>query len=348
MKMWTRLGIGVVAIALAIAAGTGAYAMRGGRDGSPKQATQETDTQQKRAADDSAGTMAMCVAEVPDCNDMVVLPEGDQARCAADAGTCIDTPCVGGPAVDCMAPEPSGVCYSLDTEPITTQCVDTGCAQPMPVDPPTDVEPVPGAPEDAPGGGVLTAPAEENGTIGVGCLGEDPCTISSEMKCLPPDCAISSDGTIFCPEPVPCEVPPVDVTPITIEPDATAVAEGGSTRGDEPAPPATEPCVIDPCFGNDPYAGIPENCPPLCEPPAAPNGSTEPAMPCAAPCDQPDPEGLVHPCAPIDPCVSPDQPATEPEGDVRECPPSTGGGAPGSSGSSSSGAGVVEPAQPAQ
>jgi len=344
MKMWTRLGIGAAAIALAIAAGTGAYAMRGGRDGSPRSASQETDRQQKRAADDTSGSMAVCVAEVPDCNDMVVLPDGDQARCAAEAETCIDTPCEGGPAVDCIAPEASGVCYTLETEPIATQCVDIGCARPVPAEPPIDVVPVPGVPES----GVEPAPGGERGAIGAGCLGEDPCTISSEMKCLPPDCAVSSDGTITCPEPIPCEVPPVDATPVVIEPDATAVVEGGSTRGDEPAPPPTEPCVIDPCFGNDPYAGIPESCPPLCEPPDAPDGSTEPAMPCSAPCDEPDPESLVHPCTPIDPCVSPDQPAPAPEDDVQKCPPSTGGGEGGSSGSSSSGSGVVEPVQPAR
>jgi len=339
MKMWTRLGIGVAAIALAIAAGTGAYAMRGERDGSPKGATQERGADQKRSADEAPGALALCVEDVPGCNDMIVVSEDDAARCAEDAETCIDTPCEGGPAVDCIVPEASGVCYTLDTDPITTSCVDTGCAQPLPFEPAPDDLPMP----DAPASGAEPATGEAGGAIGTGCLGEDPCSISSEMKCLPPDCAISSDGTITCPEPVPCDIPAVDATPIVIEPDATAVSESEDPATDEPAL-AAEPCVVDPCLGNDPTAGIPANCPPLCEPPAAPDGSTVPAVPCSSPCEQPDPESLVHPCAPVEPCASPDRLATEPEGEKEECAPAGGG----TSGSSSSGTGVVEPVEPIQ
>ncbi len=337
MKMWARMGIGVAAIALAVAAGTGAYAMRG-RDGSPKDATRDADTQQKRAADDASGSsLAMCAVEVPECNDLIVLPEGEQARCAEAVESCVDTPCVGGPAVDCMAPQPSGVCYTLDTDPITTRCAEEGCAPSEPVGAPVD-EPMPTDLET----GAAPPPAVEPGAIGTGCLGEDPCAISSEMKCLPPDCAISSDGTIACPEPVPCEIPPVGATPFTVEPDATAIAEGASSDSDE-LPPPTEPCVIDPCYGNDPYAGIPADCPPVCEPPVAPDGSTETAAPCSAPCDQPDPESLVHPCTPPEPCTPADEPAAEPEVDTRPCPSTGGGGSSGSSGSAPSDPGVVEP-----
>jgi len=86
------------------------------------------------------------------------------------------------------------------------------------------------------------------------------------------------------------------------------------------------------------------DCPPLCEPPAAPDGSTAPAVPCSSPCEQPDPESLVHPCAPVEPCASPDRLATEPEGEKEECAPAGGG----TSGSSSSGIGIVEPVEPIQ
>lgn len=268
MKQWTKIGIAVGAIVLAIAAGTGAYAMRGDDDGG-KSATRDSQNDkgdEKRIADPnqedggaSGSSLAMCIEGVPDCQDMVV-GDGTDASCAADGcsgqnfdcppdQSCTDTRLADGEACpDGVEPEacfPVGQpyeCVTLETDPPQTKCYDVGCDLPVetlpadvteePIDPLLD--PVPD--------GVVAAEEEKlrelearGGDEIIPCTPADDCSSPNPelVRCLRPDCAISSDGAVACPE------EPVD-------PPADG---GGSSEPGNPGPDGGadgSPPVVDP------------------------------------------------------------------------------------------------------
>ncbi len=207
---------------------------------------------------DTGGTTAgMCIEGVPDCMDTVVEPYGDfgeiPAKCAADA-------------VDCVEPgvcTPEGCSYEECTttpgatpEEDVVSCQGYGCSEPVPAPDPL-VDPPMGAPEPMvdPAVDPATEPlvdpipetqAGEPDTSG--CLGVDPCTISSQQMCPPPDCAVSSDGTTTCYaiDPICAAEPPeaADGPPETVECDDTvppSEGEGSSGSGGSTEPGSTEP-----------------------------------------------------------------------------------------------------------
>jgi hypothetical protein len=145
-----------------------------------------------------------------------------------------DTGCTGDPAIapaPCPAdatPElikecesrraaPSRICAQLETDPPTERCYDEGCPPiepapapaveatpavepdivrvPLPCDPIDKCEPQPLPPETTTRSEDTSLPA---------C---DPPVCDRTLpnvRCLPPDCAVSSDGAVYCPAPTPC------------------------------------------------------------------------------------------------------------------------------------------------
>lgn len=233
MKQWMRAGIAVAALALAVAAGTGAYAMRGGSDGSPKSAAADDSAAEQREAGGGASTMAVCAPGYPGCNDMIVEDGGDVANDACPADGVCDTPryaeqlgCAEGLTIAECFPDgvPAGYdCAELESFPVQVVCKSIGqCGEPIPM--PYEIDPMP-APdvESGDGGGddpvtILPAPAPDevvdpidpNTTI-VERVEEcpplpEPCSDTTDpavsgVRCLPRDCAVSSDGSVACPEP---------------------------------------------------------------------------------------------------------------------------------------------------
>jgi len=278
MKTWTRFGIGAAALALAIAAGTGAYAMRAGSD----------DAQQSAAADDrdgdqaqeggGLGISAVCIEGVPDCVDTIVdVPYDDFGETA------------GGGIYECV---------TLDTDPPTEECKLVGCESLVhpgvaPTDPgdtnapPGDiVEPL--TPEEAErlrqaeGGGSDPDAAQQDPPV-VECPPVTPiCDDPTTSACIPPDCAVSSDGSVSCPVPAPIDCAPaepavddtVSTLPCGVEPCQPGPAtDCGVTDPCVPGP-ATDCGVVD-CTLVDPEVDAPEGQPELCLPGVAiePDGS---------------------------------------------------------------------------
>lgn len=274
MKTWMRFGLGAAALALAVAIGTAAYAMRDDSSESPSTANDGgiesaclvgtvdcNDTPGDTAGDgglsqtclvgtpdcndtpgegfgETAGdsVAGMCAPGFPDCVDTVVDPNGEAQKCAADA-------------VDCIEPFPAPDCVFTDgptPEESVVSCPSVGCEPaPMPgeaVDPPVGapeplVDPAPGEPVDpAPETTIEEPPAELVDPI-EGCLGADPCTISSEQMCPPPDCAVSSDGTTTCNATKPICAEPADMTEPVVCEDTVPPSEGEGSSGSGSAEP---------------------------------------------------------------------------------------------------------------
>jgi hypothetical protein len=297
MKTWMRFAVGAAALALAIAVGTGAYAMRG-TDEAPSRQSADLPESEDAPLGGGGGVAAACIEGSTDCNDtpdIVYEDAGDSpAKCAADAADCAepaacpDEGCTAGFAQNCV---------TLETDPAPAECYEFNCGVLPPgiepgVEP--DVEPIDPALVDPPADGdppaasdlpitteepfILPAGEVEGGTIGAGCLGIDPCTISSRpvIGCLPPDCAVSSDGAIDCPTYLVCD------EPIVVDP--MPPVEGGET---EIKPfPAQQICSVD-CLTKDPVTGDPL----LCE--TKPCVSGAPALGA--------PEGIVEECTIVDP-----------------------------------------------
>jgi hypothetical protein len=236
---------------------------------------------------------------------------GEDANCAADA---CDRPqlapeptCAVDIAPEACARNAAEECVTLETDPPTIKCTSFGCDYypmplPMPM-PPEDIDAPqtePGVPEDgvvtilpAPVDGEVVDPASgDDGTTpeevlpteppvcvpvddcGPQPLGEDDVARDLIARCLPPDCAVSDDGAIACPDPLPCVI---EVDP----------AEG--------VPPAAMPCdVEDPCLG----VGSPCDC--------ATNGTETFCKPAPLPddCTVNSDGGVACPGSPpIDECV---------------------------------------------
>ncbi len=211
-----------------------------------------------------------CATEEP-CGDF------DYAKCAADT-ECIEPMlapeivCPEGASVESCFPAglPAGFdCLERESFPVQVVCFWTGCVPygddgvttvpaPLPVEPRIGDEPLvdPVDPdiavgEPAPPTEVCVPPVDcalEEVVI-EGCLGT-PCNRSSELnaRCLPPDCAISSDGAISCPLPEPCisidsegVTAPQPAVCESVEPPAGGSDGGEGSPGAEATAVATEP-----------------------------------------------------------------------------------------------------------
>lgn len=214
--------------------------------------------------DGSAG-LAMCAPGFPDCNDMVILPvDGDAADCAADGPGCMGTGypecapgmaciepwlmdppvCPDGVSIDDCFPDgvpPGYECLTLESFPVQIKCYPVPCEVyplPLPAETPLSEDELKRREEEA-----LIDPA----------VAPTPCVPPTEpcggpaVRCLPPDCAVSSDGSLYCtPECVPgpavdCVI--LDCEPGSvvhcIEPDGGGQSEPGSGGGSGPS-------VVDP------------------------------------------------------------------------------------------------------
>jgi hypothetical protein len=179
MLKWNRVGIALATLVLALAAGGGAYAMWGSGDDDSSAPSSERQADQDDVLGGDGGIAGICLEGAEDCID---TPDGAPAPglgiCAPDVPDCVDV--VVGEQADCA---PDQVC----TDP-GVQCDGEGCAVP-----PCTV-PEPSIDAEA------TLTPEELERIKTGC--DDPpvpCEDTPEARCLPPDCAVSSDGSVACP-----------------------------------------------------------------------------------------------------------------------------------------------------
>ena len=214
MKKWNKLGVGLAAVVLAVAAAGGAWAMWGGDDGGS--ATNSSGQPNRDGGDD---VESACLAGAEDCQDN----PGDAAgsTCLEGATDCQDDPSTGGAAgstclvgaTDCQDnPGASGgmamcvqdhpdcndmligeggdcaqdqVCTQPDVACDGDGCSRIGCAL---------VDPAQGEP-------TLTPEEQERALKACDENPPAPCddTPGSSERCLPPDCSISSDGDVACP-----------------------------------------------------------------------------------------------------------------------------------------------------
>lgn len=175
MKKWNKLGIGVAAVALAIAAAGGAWAMWGGDDGgaSPSEAGRQVNPED---GDDAAG--ATCLEGTTDCQDDPSQGGAAGSACLAGAEDCQDNPGVSGGMAMCAPGYPD--CNDMVVDP-AGECAPITPVEGQPTLTPEEYERALKACED-------NAPAPCDDTPG------------SSERCLPADCAVSSDGEISCPE----------------------------------------------------------------------------------------------------------------------------------------------------
>jgi len=222
-RKWVRTLVAAVVVAVAVAAGTTAWAMNGSDDDDRPATVSDERDEDSPAGDGAAGT---CLEGTTDCVDDPSQGSGAAgSACLAGSTDCADDPSqTGGGAMgmcvegvpDCvdMIVEPGGetacpegipdeecagswepVCFTDDGAP--APCVVDSCVQPVDGEPLIEPAPEPVCPDDVP-------PTDRE---------------------LPPDCAISSDGTVYCPE------------------------EGSSGDGDAgsaPGSPPTDGGVVDP------------------------------------------------------------------------------------------------------
>ncbi len=239
MKQWQKIGIAVGALVLAIAAGTGAYAMRGGDDDRGENTARQSQDEagdDKRAADPSdviggadGGLASICIEGTVDCQD-TDLGDPIAQPCPEDGCTAESYDCP--PDQSCIEPWlmdppvcPEGVdpevcfpdgqtyeCVTLESDPPQTRCYGVTCGAPVETLP-ADVEDVPldVVTDPAPDGisaeeaEKLREQAAREGEEIVPC---DPITPAEDCgsgavagtRCLPPDCSVSSGGVIACPD----------------------------------------------------------------------------------------------------------------------------------------------------
>jgi hypothetical protein len=208
MKQWNKLGVGIVALVLAVAVAGGAYAMWGGDDGEPG-------TEAGRDAGQGDGVESICLEGAEDCDDTIgddaagrCLPEtldcddtiggGAAGTCPEGTEDCVDADLGGAAGGTCL--EGSGDC--IDT-PLGGQATGGGLAMCAPgvtdcvdvvVDPASDCVTEPGIDAEA-----ITP--EELERLKAACEQRGAeCDDTPGARCLPPDCAVSSDGSISCPD----------------------------------------------------------------------------------------------------------------------------------------------------
>jgi hypothetical protein len=309
------MAIGIGAIALAIAAGTGAYAMRG--DDAPKPAVlQEADGAPAIDSEGGgSGLTAMCLEGQPDCTNTVDVPYGDfgetEAKCAAGATECVEPSCPPeGCSTGAFAP-----CDVSDPAVLCAPSIDCTIIAPLPVE---VVDPVPdvGAPAPDPGDPIESGVSSDGGQgedgvapgdeghggggdpfTGTGCLGGDPCSISSrqDSACLPPDCVLYEDGSVVCTacaESVPLGAPD-DIVSSDCPPPPVVCTEAETPDGTVSSD-CVYPCPLEP--SPEGAEGVPD-C-----------GVVPPPFPCPT---EDTPTNPADPQSPV--CVAPDQPVSDAE-----------------------------------
>ena len=194
-----KLGVALVALVLAVAAGGGAYAMWGGDDGAS-----DADAQRQENPDGAGNDVAgICLEGDEDCLDTIDESAGGAAgsSCLVGAEDCADNP-GGGTNLGMCAPGypdcqdmivENGDCAPDQICGRDVQCDagfdEDGCAEPDC----TLTAPV-GAPE------IAEESQEPPATIACEDDKRAACddTPNSSERCLPPDCSVSSDGVIDC------------------------------------------------------------------------------------------------------------------------------------------------------
>jgi hypothetical protein len=205
MSTLTRLGIGLGAVAAALAIGAGTFALMGddgGGDASGETARNAVPASDADAEVAGGASLGMCAPGVTDCVDVAIDPAGDASRCAAD-----------GPG--CMEPVPQTESICIDTGDPTAECADTFCLDDgeVPILPATDpsdpalagvddpaVDPAVSELVDPAVSEMVDPESSGGGTSGCAPL-PDPTPCDIEGGCLPPDCVTSSDGAFECTDP---------------------------------------------------------------------------------------------------------------------------------------------------
>ncbi|MEX2245452.1 MAG: hypothetical protein WEC75_02080 [Dehalococcoidia bacterium] len=203
-------------LVLGLALGGGAYALSNDDGGERPAAVQDEDA----PGGDGGAVSAVCAPGHPDCVDTIVDGEGGGfATCLEGATDCADFPEGAGDKQKCIP--------------------DTECVEPGPADCPQGIA----VGECDPNAGgecyeILPLPVEEDGaTVTVvpgptpfACDPPEPGRCEDTERCLPPDCAVSSDGSVACPD-----------APPPSEGEGSGSSEPGSSGGAE-----AEPAVVDP------------------------------------------------------------------------------------------------------
>jgi len=305
-RTWARAGIVAAVLVAAVAAGSAAFAMRGGDDGPKVEPAADRDGRSLISAECALGALDCERTEVDlgGSEDLDCPPEVACAgRGSAEPAVCPDDVPVDecfpdarpiGPYI-CEAPAEPSPGDTPDCKPTYCEPVPLPPDEPLPPEPP--LPPLPEPTSDEPPPTIIGDPDEPVASIAVAeCPPPVPCLDPLGAPCgcgptedCPVPCVFSSDGTEYCPTPLPC--------PLTGD-----VAPG-------------EPC-------------------PVCDP------SADCPVPCLGPEGAPCIECLVAPCLPppcdADPslCECPPPPTIiEPASGGQSSPPYPGcsaGGAPGS------------------
>jgi hypothetical protein len=198
MKKWNKLGVGLAAVMLAVAAAGGAWAMWGGDDGGSSGSTRQESTDDGSGGGD--GVDSACLAGAEDCQDDPSQGGAAGSTCLVGAADCQDNPGVsGGGMAMCVQDHPDcndmiigeggdcaqdQVCTEPDVACDGDGCSRIGCAL---------VDPAEGEP-------TLTPEEQERALKACEDNPPAPCddTPGSSERCLPPDCSISSDGELAC------------------------------------------------------------------------------------------------------------------------------------------------------
>jgi hypothetical protein len=335
MKRWTKPAVMVVALALAVAAVPGVYAMWGD-DGGPEQAGANAALVER---DGAAGrsVAAICVQGATDCNDTF---SEDASGCAADEGDCPQvapepTPCNEGCSADC---------------PPDSACIEPWLQQP-PVCP-DDVDPAVCEEARKVYAEDLQARAES-----MGCVVQE--SFPPVIRCFEPNCVDPGAPIDTVPAPAPAPVPddrglepalgepPVDL-PLPVNPPPNATQPGEPPEESKPiyecAPPPGGECVPGPADDCGPI-----DCTSATDAPCMPPETCVPgpAVDCA-PVDCTDQAATR--CLPPDCAVSSDGsvscPGSPPDcadGNAADVPCATEGSA---GGGTASNPGTIDPAPP--
>jgi hypothetical protein len=267
MKQFAKVAVPVVAIVLAVMAGTAAYAMRGG---------DSHDDPPAATAEDSAGGdgrnagafAAVCAEEQPACDDTIEC--ADALGCGV-AGGCTPEECM------------------VDTLPVPAPYCPPGsvCIEPWLMDPPACPAEVPIE--------ECAALANESGRFDCAIAESDPPQlVCKRIDCLPVE-----------PMPLPVDIMPLpaDDPAVSGPGDQPLILQEGDIQ--EPPPDVViDPMPVDPCVPIDPCAdGVPGPAE-TCVAPDCPVNS-DGALDCGDPCadDIPDPTTT---CLPPDCAVSSD------------------------------------------
>ena len=268
-RMWKGLLILAGAALLVVTTGTAVVAMINDDDEGMGVFTDERPSDQQGGA-----VAAVCAPGFPDCQDTIVEgadgefeqcataePCGDfDAKCAANTA-CMEPGmlealyCDPGATIEACYPDgtPAGYdCVTQESFPIQVVCFPADCLRYddggitiLPAPGPNDDGPVTILPDPTRGDQPIGAPQPgiAGGEISSDGAATIPCasppvncddTDPSVVRCLPPDCAITSDGAINCPV-----APPAGGG--SGSSDGSPGAIDGSPPSTEPSPPSAKP-----------------------------------------------------------------------------------------------------------